>query len=85
MKTTWKIPDNILILRRANCRAAEHGIPLSQFVTEALEQKCRKSMSIGEKPWVQHIGKMRDLREETGRIDKFIEDAFETIDWELWK
>ncbi len=83
MKTTWKIPDDIL--RRAKCRAAEHGIPSSEFVTEAPEQKLRESMSIGEKPWIQHFGKLNELREETRRIDKFIEDPFETIDRELWK
>jgi hypothetical protein len=37
MKTTLDIPD--LVLRRAKAEAAQHGIPLRQFVTEAVEEK----------------------------------------------
>jgi hypothetical protein len=35
MKTTLEIPD--AIFRRAKSRAAERGIPLRQFGTEAVE------------------------------------------------
>jgi hypothetical protein len=34
---------------------------------------------------MKHIGKLKDLHEETKRIDKFIEEAFETIDEDMWK
>jgi hypothetical protein len=34
---------------------------------------------------MKHIGKLKHLRKETARIDKFIEDAFEAIEPELWK
>ena len=37
MKTTLEIPDSVF--RRAKARAAERGIPLRQFVTEAVEEK----------------------------------------------
>jgi len=37
MKTTLDIPDKIF--RRAKSQAAEQGIPLRQFVVEAIEQK----------------------------------------------
>jgi len=83
MKTTLEIPDNVF--RRAKSKAAERGIPLRQFVTEAVEQKLREPSPGDEKPWMKHIGKLKDLHEETKRIDKFIEEAFETIDEDMWK
>lgn len=83
MKTTLEIPDKVF--RRAKSKAAEQGIPLRQFVTEAVEQKLRELPSSGEKPWMKHIGKLKDLHKETERIDKIIEETFETIDEEMWK
>jgi hypothetical protein len=81
MKTTLEIPDSVF--RRAKSKAAEQGIPLRQFVTEAVEQKLREPSSIDRKPWMKHIGKLKDLHEETKRIDQFIEEAFETIDKDI--
>jgi hypothetical protein len=81
MKTTLEIPDSVF--RRAKSKAAEQGIPLRQFVTEAVEQKLREPSSTDPKPWMKHIGKLKDLHEETMRIDKFIEEAFETIDEDI--
>jgi hypothetical protein len=83
MKTTLEIPDNVF--RRAKSKAAQEGIPLRQFVTEAVEQKLREPGPEGQKPWMKHIGKLKDLRKETKRIDRIIEETFETIDEELWK
>jgi hypothetical protein len=83
MKTTLEIPDNVF--RRAKSKAAERGIPLRQFVTEAVEQKLRELPPNGEKPWMRHIGKLKDLHKETKRIDRIIEETFETIDEDLWK
>ncbi len=75
MKTDLDIPDQIL--RRAKSKAAEKGIPLYQFVTEAVEDKLKVKPARGAKPWMKHMGKLRDLRRETRRINKFIEQAFE--------
>jgi hypothetical protein len=83
MKTTLEIPDNVF--RRAKSKAAQRGIPLRQFVTEAVEQKLREPGPEGQKPWLKHFGKLKHLRKETARINKFIEDTFETIEPELWK
>jgi hypothetical protein len=33
---------------------------------------------------MKHLGKLKDLRSETRRINKLIEDAFEEVDPELW-
>jgi hypothetical protein len=76
VKTTLQIPD--AVFRRAKSRAAQQGISLRQFVTEAVEDKLR-----GE-PWMRHVGKLNDLRKETRRITAIIEEAFEGIDTEVW-
>jgi len=81
MKTTIEIPDSVF--RQAKSKAAERGIPLRQFVTEAVEQKLREAGSTDRKPWLKHFGKLKNLHEETKRIDKFIEEAFETIDEDI--
>jgi len=83
MKTTLEIPDPIF--RRAKARAAEQGIPLRQFVTEAVEERLKTSTDNTDKPWMQMAGGLRHLRKETARIMGLIEDEFETIDPEDWK
>jgi hypothetical protein len=81
MKITLEIPDTIF--RRAKSKAAEQGIPLRQFVTEAVEVKLKTTRSAGLKPWMKHMGKLKDLHKETGRITKIIEEAFEEVDPDL--
>jgi len=82
MKTTLEIPDPIF--RRAKSKAAERGIPLRQFVTEAVEDKLKAAAVESQKPWMKHVGKLKHLRKETKKINKAIEDAFEKIDAEMW-
>jgi hypothetical protein len=82
MKTTLEIPDGIF--RRAKSKAAEQGIPLRQFVTEAVEDKLKKATAGGQKPWMKHMGKLKDLHKESERINKAIEEAFEEVDPEMW-
>lgn len=80
MKTTLEMPDPVL--RKAKAKAAERGIPLRQFVTEAVEAKLRESDS--EKPWMKTIGGLRHLHKENVRIQRIIDEEFETIDPEEW-
>jgi hypothetical protein len=82
MKTTLEIPDGIF--RRAKSKAAEQGIPLRQFVTEAVEDKLKTAPAGRQKPWMKHMGKLKDLHKETERINKVIEAAFGEVDPELW-
>jgi hypothetical protein len=82
MKTTLEIPNKIF--RRAKSRAAERGIPLRQFVTEAVEDKLKAAPAAGQQPWMKHMGKLKDLRKETARINKIIESEFEEVDPEMW-
>ena len=72
------------IFRRAKSKAAERGIPLRQFVTEAVEEKLKKPAPATEKPWMKHVGKLKHLHKETVQINQAIEEAFETIDPEMW-
>ena len=80
MKTTLEIPDTIF--RRAKSAAAERGIPLRQFVTEAVRDKLKNPSGQADKPWMKSFGKLRHLRKETARINQFIEDEFEQIEAE---
>src|SRR5260370_7661934 len=82
MKTKLEIHD--IILRREKSKGAEQGIPLRQFVTEAVEDKLKTAPVAGQKPWIKHIGKLKDLHQETVRISKVIEQAFEEVDPEMW-
>ncbi len=81
MKTTLEIPD--AVFRRAKSKAAEQGIPLRKFVTDAVEDKLKASAA-GQKRWMKHIGKLKHLRKETERINRMIEEAFEAVDPEIW-
>lgn len=78
MKTTLDIPD--AIFRRAKSQAAKRGMPLRQFVTQAVEQMLKSSVPRQEKPWIKHLGKLKHLRKETQRINKLIEDTFEQVE-----
>ena len=74
MKTTLDIPD--MVLRRAKAQAAQRGIPLRQFVTEAVEEKIRAGSKRKEKPWMCMVGQLRHLRKETARINRLIDREF---------
>ena len=81
MKTTLEIPD--FLFRRAKSVAAERGVPLRQFVTEAVQEKLK--MPSQEKPWMKHLGKLKHLRKDRKLVEKRVEEAFEKIDRELWR
>lgn len=78
MKTTLEIPDSVF--RQAKARAAQQGIPLRQFVSEAVEEKLEASPRGGEKPWLKMAGGLRHLRKETARIRQVVEEEFERIE-----
>jgi hypothetical protein len=81
VKTTLEIPD--FLFRRAKSVAAERGIPLRQFVTEAVLEKLR--ITPQEKTWTKHLGKLKHLRKERKQIEKRVAEAFEQVDRELWR
>ena len=77
VKRTREIPDPLF--RRAKDRAAERGIALRQFLTEAIEEKL-SSRGSGSKPWMQMVGGLQHLTHETARINRLIEGEFERIE-----
>jgi hypothetical protein len=81
MKTTLEIPD--FLFRRAKSVAAERGIPLRQFVTEAVQDKLKTTSQ--ERPWMKHLGKLKHLRKERKAIEERVEEAFGKIDREVWQ
>lgn len=83
MKTTLEIPDSVF--RRAKSLAAQRGVPLREFVTEAVRDKLAPNVKVGDKPWVKHMGKLKHLRKETARINRLIEEDSEKIDPEMWR
>jgi hypothetical protein len=83
VKTTLEIPDSVF--RRAKSVAAARGIPLREFVTEAVKDKLAAEARPGEKPWVKLMGKLKHLHKETLRINRLIEEDSEKIDPEMWR
>jgi hypothetical protein len=83
MKTTLEIPDPVF--RRAKSAAAARGIPLREFVTEAVKDKLASEATNGAKPWLRLIGKLKHLHKETVRINRLIEEDSEKIDPETWR
>jgi hypothetical protein len=81
MKTTLEIPD--AVFRKAKAKAAEKGIPLRQFISEAVEEKLRATSN--EKPWMKTAGGLRHLHDETVRIQRLIDEEFGQIEPEDWK
>jgi len=81
VKTTLEIPD--ATLRQAESLAAAKGIPLTQFLTEALEEKLRETTppAEGARPrWMLGFGALADLKEEHKRVAERINEEFERIE-----
>lgn len=82
MKTTLEIPD--LIFRRAKAKAAEQGMPLRQFISDAVVEKLQLSAPRQQRARMELVGRLRHLHKETARINKIIEQEFEKIEPEEW-
>jgi hypothetical protein len=83
VKTTLEIPDPIF--RRAKSVAAQRGVALRVFVTEAVEEKLAATSNKEQKPWVRLAGGLKHLHKETLRIDQIMKREFEQIEPEDWK
>jgi hypothetical protein len=83
VKTTLEIPDPTF--RKAKATAAELGIPLRAFISQAVEEKLSMSgQNPGGKPWLECAGELAHLHKETLRIQKIIDEEFEQIEPEDW-
>jgi hypothetical protein len=80
MKTTLEIPDPVF--RRAKAKAAERGVPLREYVTQALREKLADQTPGGKaaKPWMRGFGRLRSLRSETQRIQGVIDKEFGVVE-----
>lgn len=58
---------------------------LCEFVTEAVKDKLAAETRTSAKPWLRHMGKLKNLRKETTRINRLIEADSEKIDSEMWR
>ena len=82
MKTTLEIPDPIF--RRAKSVAAQRGVALRVFVTEAVEEKLAAVSNGEQKPWLRLAGGLKHLHKETSRINEIMKREFEQIEPEDW-
>jgi len=81
MKTTIELPDPLF--RRAKSKAAESGMTMKQFFTEAIQDKLAgKSISAapGQPAWMQGFGKLRRLRKETQKVQQAIDEEFGVVE-----
>ena len=84
MKTTLDLPDELF--RSVKVRAAQEGISFKEYVAAVLRQKLGQAPErVGEKLRKKHFGSLAHLRKETRRIERIIEQEFETIDPDGWK
>lgn len=81
MKTTMEIPDTLF--RKAKARAAERGQSLKEFITDALQAKLAAAEDVASTrnpPWMSGFGQLAHLREETARIQQWIEDDLGAVE-----
>ena len=81
MKTTLEVEDSTF--RRAKSLAASKGITLKQFFNEALEHKLQRTTrggKAGELPWRKGFGAISDLKQESAKLMKLIDQEFEVIE-----
>jgi hypothetical protein len=78
MKTTLEIPDPTF--RKAKATASALGIPLREFVTQAVEEKLSLGSRSQGKPWLECAGELAHLHKETVRIQRIIDEEFEQIE-----
>jgi len=60
------------------------GIPLREYVTQAVEEKLSLGSRRLAKPWLECAGELAHLHKETMRIQKTIDEEFEQIEPEDW-
>ena len=85
MKTTVEIPD--ALFRKVKAAAAEEGKSLKDFFTEAVSDKLSRASAASPAPraWEAAFGGLKHLHRENKRIERIIEEEFETIDEEEWR
>jgi hypothetical protein len=86
VRTTIDLPDPLF--REVKATAAQQGMRLKDYVTEALRDKLAKRPAHAEKPWMKFVGIAADDPEmvaELKRIEQIVDENFEQIEEEEWK
>ena len=78
MKTTLEISDKTF--RKAKATASALGIPLREFVTQAVEEKLTQGGQWRCRPWLECAGELAHLHKESKRIQKILDEEFEQIE-----
>ena len=79
---TVELPDNVA--RRAEEKAAELGIPVSQLVAEVLSENFVEPRPLSGKELAAFAGELKHLSEDLRMIEREAEEAFEQIEPEQW-
>jgi hypothetical protein len=82
VKTAVDIPDPLF--RKAKPAAAQEGISLKKFFTEAILERLRHRKPF-RKRWEAGFGGLRDLHAANQRIARIIKVEFETVGEEEWR
>jgi hypothetical protein len=71
---------NHRVLRTAKATAAERSQTLKEFMTEAVRDKLSAGhQRAGAPAWMQGLGKLKHLREETARVQAVIDEEFDVV------
>ncbi|MDX2222685.1 MAG: hypothetical protein SFV21_08055 [Rhodospirillaceae bacterium] len=80
-KTTVEIPD--AVFRRAKARAAERGLLLREFFTEAIRDKLAEPVGAAtpaEPAWMEAFGGLRRYRRDLRKVQAEIDREFGVIE-----
>ena len=82
VKITLEIRDPTF--RKGKATASALGIALSEYITQAVEEKLSQGNRHPGKPWLECAGELAHLHRETLLIQKIIGEEFEQIEPEHW-
>jgi len=82
VKTTVEIPDQLL--RQTKAAAALRGQSMKEFITAALQERCRlRTTATQESGWRVVFG--RGKRAQVARVAKVVDKEFSRVDDESWR
>jgi hypothetical protein len=86
MRTTIDLPDPLF--RDVKATAAQQGMLLKDYISEALQDKLSRRPNPSEKPWMKFAGIAAndpEMVNELKRIDQIVDENFGQIEEEEWK
>lgn len=83
MRTTIDIPDDLY--RELKVQAATRGVTLREIIVTSAREMLKDKCHPGEPSWKRSFGGLSHLREETSKIQSYIDQEFSRIDTEEWQ